>query len=124
MAVVYAVTHRNNKRFAMKMLHPELSFVEDVRRRFLREGYVANTVEHPGAVAVVDDDVAEDGAAFLVMELLEGSSVEEVWEQNNGKLPADMVLRLGRQTLDVLVAAHAKGIVHRDLKPANLFLTK
>ncbi len=124
MAVVYAVTHRNNKRFAMKMLHPELSFVEDVRRRFLREGYVANTVDHPGAVAVVDDDVAEDGSAFLVMELLEGSSVEEVWERSNQKLPLESAVHIARMALDVLVAAHAKGIVHRDLKPANLFLMK
>ena len=124
MAVVYAVTHRNNKRFAMKMLHPELSVVGEIRQRFLREGYVANTVDHPGAVAVVDDDVAEDGAAYLVMELLEGSSVEEVWERANGRLSIDESLRIAQQALDVLVAAHAKGIVHRDLKPANLFLTK
>src|SRR5580692_7221435 len=76
MAVVYAATHRNKKRFALKMLHPELSTREDIRTRFLREGYVANSVEHPGAVAVMDDDVAEDGAAFLVMELLDGVGVE------------------------------------------------
>ena len=47
------------------MLHPELSAYEDVKTRFLREGYAANSVKHPGAVMVVDDDVAEDGAAFL-----------------------------------------------------------
>jgi serine/threonine protein kinase len=63
MAVVYAATHRNAKRFAVKMLHPELSIREDIRTRFLREGYVANSVQHPGAVAVLDDDLAEDGAA-------------------------------------------------------------
>lgn len=124
MAVVYAVTHRNNKRFAMKMLHPELSMVADIRQRFLREGYVANTVDHPGAVAVVDDDVAEDGAAYLVMELLEGSSVEDVWEHAGQRVPVDAALRIAQQALEVLVAAHAKAIVHRDLKPANLFLTK
>src|ERR1700704_2328441 len=71
MATVYAATHRNKKRFAIKDLHPELSMSESIRSRFLREGYVANTVEHAGAVAVLDDDVAEDGSAFLVMELLE-----------------------------------------------------
>ena len=58
------------------MLHTELSFREDVRSRFLREGYAANSVKHPGVVRVVDDDVAEDGAAFLVMELLDGAEVE------------------------------------------------
>jgi serine/threonine-protein kinase len=76
MAAVYAATHRNKKRFAIKMLHPELSIREDIRARFLREGCVANTVDHPGAVAVLDDDVSEDGAAFLVMELLSGSSLD------------------------------------------------
>ena len=59
MASVYAATHRNKKRVAVKMLHPELSSHEGLRKRFMREGYVANTVEHPGAVAVLDDDVAE-----------------------------------------------------------------
>ena len=57
MATVYAATHRNKKRVAIKMLHPELSIRENIRSRFLREGYVANTVDHPGAVSVHDDDV-------------------------------------------------------------------
>src|SRR6202041_106363 len=69
MAVVYAATHRNQKQFAVKMLHPELSLRRDIRTRFLREGYAANSFKPPGAVSVLDDDVAEDGAAFLVMEL-------------------------------------------------------
>ncbi len=122
MAVVYAATHRNAKRFAIKMLHPELSLNEDVRKRFLREGYVANTVDHPAAVVVVDDDIADDGAAFLVMELLNGKSVEDVRQNAGGTLPLDGALFVAHQLLDVLVSAHAKGIVHRDLKPANLFL--
>src|ERR1700692_4497027 len=79
MAVVYAATHRNQAEFAVKMLHPELSSREDIRSRFLREGYIANSVKHAGAVRVVDDDVAEDGAAFLVMELLDGTTVEDMW---------------------------------------------
>src|ERR1700691_6659961 len=82
MAVVYAATHRNKKKFAIKMLHPELSLRENIRTRFLREGYVANSVEHPGAVAVLDDDVAEDGSAFVVMELLDGSAVDTLWEKH------------------------------------------
>ncbi|MGO9835552.1 MAG: protein kinase domain-containing protein [Polyangiaceae bacterium] len=124
MAVVYAATHRNKKRFAVKMLHPELSIRDDIRTRFLREGYVANSVEHPGAVAVLDDDVAEDGAAFLVMELLDGVAVEQLCEQQGNRLPARVVLALSHQLLDVLAAAHARSIVHRDIKPANVFLTR
>jgi serine/threonine-protein kinase len=122
MAVVFAATHRNAKRFAVKVLNPEFSVREDFRRRFLREGYLGNTVHHPGAVTVLDDDVAEDGAAFLVMELLEGCAVERLWEASRGKLPLAAVLGIAHQLLDVLEAAHAKQIVHRDVKPANLFV--
>jgi len=124
MAAVYAATHRNAKRFAVKMLHPELSFREDIRTRFLREGYAANSVGHAGTVAVLDDDVAEDGSAFLVMELLEGETLEELWQRSGRRLPIEQVLSAGHQLLDVLAAAHAKGIVHRDIKPANLFVTR
>jgi serine/threonine-protein kinase len=123
MAVVYAATHRNQKQFAVKLLLPELSIREDIRARFLREGYAANSVKHPGAVAVLDDDLAEDGAAFLVMELLEGAPVETLWESCGSRLPLAATLFIGHQLLDVLAAAHAKGIVHRDIKPANLFVT-
>ena len=124
MATVYAATHRNKKRVAIKMLHPELSMRENIRTRFLREGYVANSVDHPGAVSVHDDDVAEDGSAFLVMELLEGSSLEDVAASKpERKLPIALVVSIGDALLEVLAAAHSKGIVHRDLKPANLFLT-
>ena len=123
MAAVYLATHRNNKQFAVKMLHPELSIRDNIRTRFLREGYVANSVKHDGAVAVLDDDVAEDGSAFLVMELLEGSPVDEVWARSGKRLPLGLALAIGDALLDVLSAAHARGVVHRDLKPANLFLT-
>lgn len=120
MAAVYAATHRNRKRFAVKMLHVELSVHPEIRERFLREGYVANTVDHPGALAVLDDDVSDDGSAFLVMELLEGTTVEQMIE----RAPVDprLTLSLTSQLLSVLEAAHAHGIVHRDIKPANLFV--
>ena len=123
MAVVYAVTHRNQAELALKMLHPELGLHGDVRTRFLREGYAANSVKHPGVVMVVDDDVAEDGSAFLVMERLHGDTVEAVWEEHGLRLPLRIAAAVVDQLLDVLSAAHAKDIVHRDIKPANLFLT-
>jgi serine/threonine protein kinase len=123
MAVVYSATHRNTKRFAVKMLHPELSLSADIRTRFLREGYAANSVGHPGTVAVLDDDVAEDGAAFIVMELLDGTSVDMLWNKHGGMLPVRAAAAIVDQLLDVLSAAHSKGIVHRDIKPANLFVT-
>jgi serine/threonine protein kinase len=123
MAAVYAATHRNSKRFAVKILHADLSLYDDLRNRFLREGYVANSVGHPGAVSVVDDDVSEDGSAFLVMELLDGDTVEAMQRRRGGTLSIGTTLGIVDGLLDVLVAAHARSIVHRDIKPANLFVT-
>jgi eukaryotic-like serine/threonine-protein kinase len=123
MAAVYAATHRNQNRIAIKMLHEAHSRGASMRARFLREGYVANTVEHPGAVRVFDDGIA-DGAAYLVMELLEGETLEDRHVRLGGRLPAAEVLALADQLLDVLAAAHDKGIVHRDIKPDNLFLVR
>ena len=124
MAAVYAATHRNSKRVAVKMLHPELSIDSAIKQRFLREGYVANQVGHNGAVMVDDDDVADDGSAFLVMELLEGEPLDVRMNRKGGILPVAEVLALADQLLDTLAHAHDNGIVHRDLKPENLFLTK
>jgi serine/threonine-protein kinase len=124
MAAVYAATHRNKKRVAVKVLLPELANDPEVRARFVHEGYAANTIEHPGAVSVLDDDVADDGAPFLVMELLEGETLDARWERKGRKLEVIEVLTVTDQLLDVLGAAHTKGIVHRDIKPENLFLTR
>jgi serine/threonine-protein kinase len=124
MAVVYAATHRNQARVAIKMLHPEVALDREVTERFLREGYLANTVDHPGTVKVLDDDVSEDGAPFLVMELLEGETLEARWVRKGRRLPVSELLPVANQVLDVLATAHDKGIVHRDLKPENLFLTR
>src|SRR5262249_3844394 len=119
MAAVYLGVHRNGHRVAIKLLHPELSFDDEHRGRFVREGYVANAIDHKGAVRVLDDDIAEDGAAFLVMELLVGETLNARRRRLGGKLPAREVAALGHQLLDVLAVAHDKGIVHRDIKPEN-----
>jgi serine/threonine-protein kinase len=124
MAAVYAATHRNGSRAAVKILHSELSLNPDACARFLREGYLANSLTHDGAVKVIDDDTAEDGAAFLVMELLDGETLEDRRVRLGGRLSEDEVLSATDQLLDVLAAAQAKGIVHRDLKPENIFLTR
>ncbi len=123
MATVYAATHRNGGRVALKVLHTHLSKDEGTRARFLREGYVANAVGHPGVVGVLDDGIAEDGAAFIVLELLEGETTEARRERLGGKLEIADALDIADQALDALAAAHDKGIVHRDLKPDNVFLT-
>src|SRR6185295_929593 len=67
---------------------------------------------------------AEDGTAFLVLELLRGLTCEELCSSCGGKLPMDAVCAIGLQALEVLHAAHVNGIVHRDIKPANLFVLR
>lgn len=123
MAAVYSATHRNQSRVAIKMLHPEVAIDAEVTARFLREGYVANTVGHPGTVSVLDDDLAPDGAPFLVMEMLEGETVDARWARRGERMTAEEALTIVDRLLDVLASAHARGIVHRDLKPENLFIT-
>ncbi|MFO0564803.1 MAG: protein kinase [Polyangiaceae bacterium] len=121
MATVYEATHRNGKQAAIKVLRPEAALVSDIKARFLREGYLANRVGHPGAVSILDDDVDENGTVYLVMELLVGETLEQRW-RDRGKLPWRDVVLVATQALDVLVHAHEKEIVHRDLKPGNIFL--
>jgi serine/threonine protein kinase len=122
MGTVFAATHRNGMPVAIKVLNADVSRNEDVRRRFVREGYIANRVKHPGVVRIIDDDVDEDGTAFLVMELLEGRTLDAEWEEST-RLAPDRVASVVVRLLDVLAAIHAEGIVHRDVKPENVFLT-
>ncbi|AKU96794.1 Serine/threonine-protein kinase pkn3 [Labilithrix luteola] len=122
-AVVYRATHRNGHKVAVKMLHEHLCKSRDVSRRFMREGYLANILDHPGTVRVLDDDATKDGIAFLVLELLEGETLEERRVRLGGTLPLDEVMNYCDQLLGVLQIAHHKSIVHRDIKPSNLFVT-
>jgi serine/threonine protein kinase len=122
MAAVYRASHRNGATFAIKLLHSEYGMRADVRARFLREGYIANSIKHVGVARVVDDEAIENGDAYIVMELLEGVSVDRLASRFQEKLPTRAVVALGIAVLDVLAAAHAAGVVHRDIKPANLFV--
>ena len=125
MAAVYAARHRNGARAAVKLLHEALAHDGDVEARFLREGYAANRVAHPGVVKVLDDGVIRggelDGAAYLVMELLEGETLGERVAKT-GTISEDDMLAIAEGLLGVLEAAHDHGVVHRDLKPDNVFV--
>jgi serine/threonine-protein kinase len=125
MAAVYAGRHRNGARAAVKMMHPTLSRHREVCERFRREGYAANRVEHPNVVKVLDDDVVasgpDAGTAYLVMELLQGQSLQDRLERGPAMGEREF-LAIAAEVLEVLEAAHTRGVVHRDLKPENLFL--
>jgi len=124
MAAVYEATHRNGSKVAIKMLHPTLMYDTNFAHRLIQEGYVANKLNHPAAVKVMDDDTDEtDGTVFLVMDLLEGMTLSQA-RRKRKKFPPVEACRMLEPVLECLGNAHALGIIHRDIKPENLFLTK
>ena len=95
MAAVYAATHRNGHRVAIKVLHTHFSLDEGFCPKLQQEGYVANLIDHPGALRILDDDRTEDGAVFLVMELLEGEALDARLKRKGWRLPAAEALGIG-----------------------------
>jgi serine/threonine protein kinase len=121
MGVVYKARDTLLERFvALKVLPPDKSSDPDRRQRFLQEAKSASALNHPGIVAV-HDVVTHDGQDVLVMELVEGETLEQVLAQK--RLPLTGALVLGIGVADALAKAHAAGIVHRDLKPSNVMVT-
>src|SRR5262245_27791169 len=102
MAAVYLATHRNGNRVAIKILHHEISLDENARSRFLLEGYAANKLDHPDTARVIDDEIAEDGSAFLVVELLEGETYDE--RSAKRRPPHREVMEMAHALLDVPAA--------------------
>ncbi len=115
MARVYRVRHqRLGSRHALKVVDlPAASF----HARILREGRAQARLQHPNIVAVTDV-IEVEGAPGLVMELVEGPTLAQL----AGKLPLEQALRLGRQVIDGVAAAHRAGFIHRDLKPTNVLV--
>ncbi len=122
MAAVYSAEDSEGNRAAIKLLHREMSLRRDIRERFLREASAATAVNHPGAVAIIDQGTTGD-SIYLAMELLEGESLA-AQVRREGQLAVPLVLSILDQVLDVLASAHVRGVVHRDLKPENLFMTQ
>ncbi|XYH96584.1 protein kinase domain-containing protein [Sorangium sp. So ce1128] len=123
MGAVFAATHRRGSRAAVKVLHIEFARNAELRDRFLREGKIANRVDHPARVAVLEDDLSDRGEPFLVMELLAGTTLQRLASSAGGTLPVAQVLPVFDVVLDLLEKCHSIGIVHRDIKPANIFVT-
>ncbi|WP_157963548.1 serine/threonine-protein kinase [Actinocorallia populi] len=94
---------------------------EEARTRAVREAQAAARLRHPGIITV-HDAFLEDGRPWIVMQLLDGASLDKVLERQ-GPLPPERVAGIGAEVLAALEAAHAEGVLHRDIKPANIFLT-
>jgi len=124
MASVYVARHKIGHLEAIKIMHSMVASSPELRARFEQEARLANRFHHRGAVEIRDIDVTEDGAPFLVMELLDGETLSAIARRSKEPLDVATVLRVADEVLDVLAAAHATGIIHRDIKPDNLLLTK
>ena len=123
MGTVYAAEHTTlRRRAAIKVLHDRFTGREEIVERFFNEARAMTAIEDPG-IAQVFDFGHEHGTAYIVMELLDGESLEARLNRL-GRLPATDVMRLTRQVALSLYAAHQRGVIHRDLKPENIFIVK
>jgi serine/threonine-protein kinase len=121
MSAVFEATHcLTDRSFALKWLRPDMATREDVVRRFVREARVAGRFKHPNVVEVYDFGQA-GGSFYIVMELLEGESLEERLERV-GRLSPDEARRVLLPCMRGVARAHAAGVIHRDIKTANIFL--
>jgi serine/threonine protein kinase/CheY-like chemotaxis protein len=106
---------------AVKVLGTSAGTDPEALARFRREGASACRVQHPNVVTVLDFGVNASGVAYLVMELLEGHSLEREIE-TRGRLSPHRTAEIMVPVCAALAAAHAAGVVHRDVKPSNVFL--
>lgn len=124
MGAVYRARHiLLGDRVAIKLLPPEMRSNTEWLRRFQREGQAARRFRHPNAVTVYDLRTSADGTIYLVMEYVEGRTLDAELKQRGNFLPAEAVAVL-EPIMGVLNAAHAMGVVHRDLKPENIMIGK
>ena len=122
MGTVYRVRHAALDRvYALKVLSENVMARDaDAGQRFLREARSAARIRHPNIVDVFDYGKLSDGRPYLVMELLEGESLEDLIERGPVMVPT--VLEIARQLASALAAAHDRGIVHADVTPANVLV--
>ncbi|MDQ3037401.1 MAG: serine/threonine protein kinase, partial [Myxococcota bacterium] len=124
MGTVYRVEHlitRHER--ALKVLHPQHGESHETVARFIREAGVAGTLRTPYVVETYDAGTLENGAPYVLMELLHGQPLASLLERGE-RVPPGRVVGIVCQVLEGLIVAHAGGIVHRDIKPDNLFLVR
>ena len=122
MGEVYRATDtRLDRTVAIKVLPEHLADRADLRERFEREAKAVSSLNHPH-ICTLHDIGEQDGIHFLVMEYVEGETLQQRLEK--GRLPLDQALEYAIQIADALDKAHRQGVVHRDLKPGNIMITK
>ena len=124
MGAVYRARHiLLGDRVAIKILPPEMRNNAEWLRRFRREGQAARRFRHPNAVTVYDLRTASDGMIYMVMEYVEGRTLDAELKARGSFTPAE-AFEILEPIMSVLNAAHAMGVVHRDLKPENIMIGK
>ncbi|MEW6731225.1 MAG: bifunctional serine/threonine-protein kinase/formylglycine-generating enzyme family protein [Acidobacteriota bacterium] len=106
---------------AIKILHANLVSDSTSVERFRREARAALTVNHPNAIQVMDFGVTDDNTVYIVMELLEGISLQKILEKN-GPIASGKTVQIFKQVCAAVGAAHTKNVIHRDLKPDNIII--
>lgn len=120
-SVWLAVQEGLGRRVALKVMHSAIALDPSLAARFRQEAEVAASFNHPGIVPVTDFGV-DEGRPFLVMDFLDGESLDAIIVRE-APLPPERVAFFAIQVLAALEAMHARNIVHRDLKPDNIFVS-
>jgi serine/threonine-protein kinase len=124
MGTVYEAQHAFvGRRFAVKILHAELTRADEILERFTREARAAGALENENIASVIDFGHTGDGVPYIVMEYLVGEDLARLLARE-GQLPVPRAVNMIVQACRGLDAAHAAGVIHRDLKPENLFVCK
>jgi serine/threonine-protein kinase len=120
-SVYKAAQPEMNRMVAIKILHPRLAGRKDLVSRFRREARAMSQLSHPNTVRVFMYGELDDGSLYIVMEMLEGRSLNQA-VRRDGPMPIEKAAPLFAQVCGALQEAHSMGIVHRDLKPENIYL--
>jgi serine/threonine protein kinase len=124
MGLVFEAHHRFTRRaVALKLLPEELRSKKEARGRLLREAHALTAVRHPHFVEVLDAGVCAENGPYIVLEMLEGRTLDGILTTRQRLSIADTV-QIGRQVCDATAHAHARGVIHRDLKPSNVFISR
>lgn len=125
MGAVYKVRHRLLEEVrVIKVMRPQIEHEEEMQNRFLREARLAVRMSHQHIARLFDFSVDDNGNAFIVMEFVDGATLQGLHATRSEPLPVPVVLELARQTLDALDYIHRQHIVHRDISPDNIMVTR
>jgi serine/threonine-protein kinase len=124
MGLVFEAHHKFTRRLvALKLLPSDLRAKREARGRLMREAIALTTVRHPGFVEALDAGVCAEHGPYIVLEMLEGRTLDGVLASRQ-RLPIADTVHVARQICEAIAHAHARGVVHRDLKPSNVFLAQ